>query len=370
MFWLVFITLVLILSFAGDIKVCPPKIACLFRSLLVISLTYVVSFGSAISTDHLAYVSAYQDSVGMKLSELNLLSFGRSAAGLGYEPGYMALSIVGHAFNLGMPGFLFCVLGFVNAVYISFAYKHKFPVLSILFFVLSNIYILETNLVRQSIAMSIVFLSFSFIQNKRFVPSLLLILLGITFHISAIVLIPVSLFAFLNFETHKRLLCNIAAAIWISSIVVGIMGISIPSDFMFLGGDNTTYYDKYYSNSNDTGMEGTFDLILNCAAIFILSSLRKTPSIFTVFLLFGVALSNVSMAIPNIGRVALYFTVLAPLYYTTILTELPKHMSKWGQVFLWLLLFNSIRLLLFNHILNGEKGLGSVMYPLSSFFAS
>lgn len=370
MFWLFFIIIVVMLSYAGDTKVCPPRIAYLFRALLVITLSYVVSFGSAISTDHYAYVDAYQDSKGMDLSDINILSFGRSAVGLGYEPGYMLLSIAGHFFKLGFPGYLFCILSCVNLVYVIFAYRHKYPVLSLFFFVLSNIFILETNLVRQSMAMAVVFFSYSFIHNKRFIPSFFLILLGVTFHISAIVLIPISLFAILDIDEHKKIIYNFALVIWVLSLIVGITGITIPSDFVFIGGDTTTYYDKYYSNSNDTGMEGTFDFVLNCAVFFILSSFRKECSIYKIFLLFGVTISNVSMAIPNLSRLALYFTTLVPLYFTTIFTELPPKTVKLGRIFLWMIVLNSIRLLFFSHILNSESGLGSIMYPLSSFFVN
>lgn len=370
MFWILFITIVLILSYAGDEKTFPPKITYFFRGLLVIVLSYVVSFGSAISTDHNAYVYAYHDSIGMRLSDLNVLSFGRSVTGLGYEPGYMTLSIIGNNLKLGFPGFLFCILGFVNSVYVVFAYKHKYPVLTIFLFVLSNIFILETNLVRQSLAMAIVFISYSFIERGRFIHGLLLILLGVTFHISAIVLLPVSFFALYNFSEHKKTICNLALALWVVSLVVAMSGINIKLDFMFFRGDSFDYYEKYFSNSNDTGMESTFDFILNCIAIFILFSLRKKYSVYSILLMIGVVLSNVSVAIPNIGRLALYFTVLAPLFYSTILTELPKNVMTWGNVFLCFIVLNSIRLLIFTHILDSGRGLGSVMYPLSAFFVN
>lgn len=109
---------------------------------------------------------------------------------IGYmEPGFTLLtSINANCFNYT---FQMACIAFLSIVLIAWRYKKlsSYPILSLLIWFstsLANIFP-----VRQSIAVAIFVFSWKYIQEKRLKPFLLSVLIAMTFHVTAIITIPI-----------------------------------------------------------------------------------------------------------------------------------------------------------------------------------
>lgn len=119
-----------------------------------------------------------------------------------FEPGFLFFSILIKSIY---PDYHFFI--FINALIdlsilcLLFRKYSKYFVLSVLLFLVVNGLDMEFNLLRNSKAIILFLLSLRYLQQKRLVPYLLLNILGMTFHVSALIFIP--LYFVLNREIPK-----------------------------------------------------------------------------------------------------------------------------------------------------------------------
>lgn len=168
-----------------------------------------------------------------------------------FEPGYVLYASI--VKTLGFDYFAFIAISSLIDIGVFAWFFHRYcksMILPLIFFVAFNGLLMEFNLLRNIKAIDLFLLSFPYLQNRKFLPYLLLNILGFSFHNSAALFIP--LYFLLDKKMPKWL-------IWSSFIAVNIfyfLNISIISDLMsqlsFL--EETRMYDKitgYASNSDE-----------------------------------------------------------------------------------------------------------------------
>lgn len=100
--------------------------------------------------------------------------------------------------------FIVCSIISIVPVYSLFKKNSRYPGLSLLLFISLGFYTLTFNMVRQFIAMAIVFCSISFIQKKQFFRYLACIIIAALFHTTALIMIPIYFWSNFNF-TKKQI---------------------------------------------------------------------------------------------------------------------------------------------------------------------
>jgi len=93
---------------------------------------------------------------------------------------------------------LLCLAG---PFYIVLRYSKK-PWLSVLLYLNLYFFYCTTNFLRQSIAISITLFAFTFLIKRKIIPYMGIILLAAAFHITALIMVPVYLFA--NFKPSRK----------------------------------------------------------------------------------------------------------------------------------------------------------------------
>ena len=369
MFWVLFVICVFFLTHIGTRKYANVKINHLLQFVLAIYLSLTISLGAQFAVDHFHYLDNYLFSDGLSISDIGFSLVRRYAIDQeGYEFGYEIFSIICHKLNIGFPGFMFILMVFVNWVYVDIIFKNKYPLLSILFFVLSSVFFQEANLVRQSVAIALFVFSFRYIEQFNYKRYVFVIACATLFHVSALFLLPFVLLGYTKVKSYHSIIYKIIITFWILSVIIAVLDINISLDFLANMNNSqfSAYSSHYANNENAIGMKPVFDLIVNTFAFFLIINLNKEYSTTNILVILGIVLLNISVSVPNIARIALYFTSIIPVYYTSIIGK--KNTPKIYNIFLFILVINNIRLLFFNHILNNEPDLGDIMYPLSSFF--
>lgn len=94
--------------------------------------------------------------------------------------------------------FFFCSIITIVPIYWIFKKKSNHPIFSILLFVCLGFYTLTFNMIRQCIAMAIVFYALRYIEERRLVKYCIAIAIAYLFHITSLIVLPMYFFANLN----------------------------------------------------------------------------------------------------------------------------------------------------------------------------
>ena len=162
------------------------------------------------------------------------------------EPGYSFLNYVFTGFSTDFNVFLFLISLVTNiAISLLILKKSKSPTLSFILFILLMFFFDEMNILRQFLAISIVFYGIDYVERRKFWKYLLVVILASTIHISAFVTF------FFYFLYGGRLS-------GIKKIIIYVIAIMI---FAFLGELLSTLintfgvYDDYSPTIDDNGFK-------------------------------------------------------------------------------------------------------------------
>lgn len=197
----------------------------------------------------------------------------------------------------------------------------KSPYAAILFYVLLYYYFNTYNVVRQMIALSIIFYSYPFWENSSYKKAFLCTILAMMFHVSAF-------FAFF-IPLLKKIKMQTALVICILPITYLLGALVMPSIIPQLPIEGK--YDAYIETS-EANMSIT-RLLLNAffVLLFLLSHGKGKNLYFKMFFV-GIILYNLLTFSPALGRCALYF-MLAQLI---IFSNLSRY--RMNTIFVWCVL--------------------------------
>lgn len=344
----------------------------IFQLLLAVYLTYFITAGAQFATDHIHYLNAYLQSGNSILSDI-AFSFTRryDSEATGYEFGYAVLSYLSHQIKLAFPGFMFCLMLPVNWIIVNYAYKFKYPAISILFFTLSSVYFQEANLVRQVFAAGLFIFSLSYLEKNKILVYASMVFVMALFHTSALILLIFCIVPLALSKIPINKIEKIIFALWIISFAIALLKIEIPLQFLMANKSMDSMYGKYVEDNDLAGIHQSIDWLYNILFFFILANLRKAKfDIYSLMLVMGCICLNLAVPMSSFARLSIYFTALQPISYSKILLMDSKNTSyfKFAKAFYVLLLLNAVRNLFFRHIFYTGADFGDTMYSLSSFF--
>lgn len=317
MIWFILGLNIILFSYLGDKRHVSNGYHILFRILLIMSLSYLPSFGALVAQDHYNYAVMYHDTYMMSFYDiLDLLgNFGLDKEST--EIGYLSLNVLGKYLNLGIPGFFFLICCIINTFIVLVAYRFPNPALSLLFFAFLGLFN-EANLVRQSLAIAIFYYSLRFIEEKSSIKYIVFILFAMAFHTSAVLLIPLIFVMYLDLDTLDQKIKNVLLLLWIFSLFAqfGLFSVDfLLTPFIYLGLFSDTY-SSYIDNDIDVGFQASFGtLYITYVLLFLLAYLHKSKEhyIYTYIVMIACIFINLAYKMPVLFRFGLYFTAFIPI---------------------------------------------------------
>lgn len=213
--------------------------------------------------------------------------------------------------------FFICSFIFLYFIYSGIKSNSKNISLSILLIFLLQSYFYSMNMVRQSIAISLVFWSFKYIKENKTIKYILICLVASSIHSSALLAIPLIFLSNMNISNRIKIIFLIVC--FLLGKIIG----NIASTLILL----YTKYGWYYSSAYNTGNVSTILIVVNII-IFILSYLYSPKEKNKEYLQLSninfivMCLLIISSQIPLINRIVRYFTIFQLLFLPMIFLQL------------------------------------------------
>lgn len=218
--------------------------------------------------------------------------------------------------------------------------------LSVFIFTLNTGYMLVFgSMMRQFLAMCILIIAVEFIVKKRWISSILLVLLASLFHTSALILLPFCFFGYLGISLTKK-----KALIWFGVYLsLYFMAVELLGDYFFKLVELEQFEKYQYYIGGEKGKLGTgigviFSMIMYL--ILLLHQKYQSKDMQIIFLLFAVSVffSMFADIAPLTGRLGYYFSVLSivayPLMFKVIKNKIWRYALLAGYIIITLKGFN------------------------------
>lgn len=368
MFWIVFSFVILLLGYLAlpDSPITNKYAKVAARFGVVVALSYVSSFGSIVGQDNIGYSNIYNSLETFRdftYSGIGLQSAWR------VESGYEILNIFGHLLGLGFPGFLFLYSLIMNSLFVAVVFRFKKPLVGLFLFIISTSYFLETNLVRQMLAVSLFLFSLDFLEKKKIFFYVALIIVGALIHTSILFLLLLIFIPYINLQKQNKLLLIILGILWGYSLIsIFIPGFS-PLPSFVVDMLSTTSYSRFVNGSDNAGASIGSNYIYNLMVLLFFVFNKKRICLYDIIFILGCVMINFSISLSPIYRFALFFTTLYPVYLYTLVHNITVNDKQLRQILLvFLFVFYVVYELGNNYIIKGSNPLGTDFYPLNQFF--
>ena len=274
-----FINLLIILGVGIPVCYYKPK---KWKTAVYIGVSFLymwllATFRYGIGNDYYSYISIY--------NEIAAAPDFLAAMQLPYEKGFLLLSrIITYITQAPMViNGIYALLILAPVAYIIIRYSDA-PWLSAFLYVCLTFYYASMNFIRQSLAASIIFLGYRFIKERKTLPVVLLVLLASSFHLTALIVLPIYFLA--QIRMNKILLAvysGVALVLYFTSDLI----LDFVTDYVY-----TDYKDSIYLTQ---GLSFVFLIVpvLNMAFCLIAyfrgnwGKQEKSAAMFTWFMFFN-----------------------------------------------------------------------------------
>lgn len=215
----------------------------------------------------------------------------------------------------------------------------------IFFFCFSEFFLLYCNLIRQSVAISITFYSYKFVEKREPIKFLICILLAVGFHTSAIFMLPLYLFNYIK-KINKKFLIVI--------YILSFFGKEIVLEIMKLGWLPQKYI-AYVSRFFPIGMKTYYlILVMGILLLIFLNQIDKEKRILVLIVFAGCCLNLLFKGTGYLMiRTRVYYLIFI-LYLIPDLLKITKKYFKTKYVYTFVC-FLLLVLTLLNDKNGGEK---------------
>lgn len=210
--------------------------------------------------------------------------------------------------------------------FISRTVEARWRVFAVFIYLFStNFYLLNFSMMRQGLVVALFIFTWQFIKEKRWIISLIILLVATFIHLSAIVLLPFAFWGYL--PKSKTKLISLLYVLIMFILALNASTVSVILDRV-LTYDNFQVYANRYSDNNDVGKMG-IGFIINMLpfiiSMFVLSKPRMLADIDRrLILLYACSFLVLpfSSTISTVGRIGIYFSAIGiaalPKLYSNI----------------------------------------------------
>lgn len=228
-------------------------------SFLIAWIPSAIRYG--IGTDYNGYVNGYNYSYNIDLNFYGIIP---------KELGYRLLTNLIYFKLGGDPQLIFIITSFITIgliYYTIFKLKlNQFSKAMAIFMFLSMYYCTSYNLVRQFVALAIIFYAYRYLLMKNTVKFIIYVLLACSFHLTAIIMLPIYYLIYKDVEIKK-----------IIAIILGVIIVYILYDKALNILTSISMFSKYsfYSNEIKNDKEIWKVIVKRLPLIFIILKYRK-----------------------------------------------------------------------------------------------
>lgn len=290
----------------------------------IIAIAIPVYLASVRSLDVGIDVRVYAYPYARLANENNFFRYMSLMFSIGIEPGYSILNFIGEKSLGGICGVFFITqILVITPVYLRlYRKKSKFVFMEAMIYLLL-FYNLSLNLMRQAIALSIIYFAYEFIEKEKYEKFIAFVFLASMFHYSAVLgLMLLLLHIFVNGRKQ-----NIRIIILYIVLIMGVGLYNPICKFVFgtVFKYNTRYLHAFLANT--TGYISTWNVLFNLLIIgSIILNKNYLKKLIKYYEYLGIALSNIMLYMlimynGNAFRFSLYFLIFAPEIVTLMICK-------------------------------------------------
>lgn len=232
-----------------------------------------------------------------------------------YEPLFIITILV---LNISQSSYIyfFFIYAFFTWFFFYLSFRNNIQILPfvLVFIILNGFYFWTFNGVRQAVAITLFAFSINFIINKSFLKYAVTILVGLLFHYSIILLLP--LYFIVNNKILDKIFNRISLLfLYFITLLLSELDVlrEISQYVFFLIPKYEVHVNNMYTltNEQNTGLGIIFNHITNIFIIviskYVISKIPKSKLYFNIFFI-GMLLANMVEGIQIFGRFVIYFT--------------------------------------------------------------
>lgn len=243
-----------------------------------------------------------------------------------FEIGYFALTKLSVFLGLGKTGFLFVVAAIVYIpVFIAIKKYSPMPYISILCYFAFGFFSYSLGIFRQMIASAILFCGWKYIEGRHLIKYLLIVVLAMTFHTTAVVAITLYFLYGVKWNRIIGWIIPVEIALLLLGRVFALILVQIfPKYAGYVGG-------RYDVQGGSYLMLLMLNVVL-LASIFIRDERRKEIEGMTICaLILAICLQCIGYAMGAIGRAVAYFSIYLIFAIPCVLCNLRKKIGyRWA----------------------------------------
>lgn len=249
------------------------------------------------------------------------------------EPFYILLNIIISFFTKSYTLFLGIIAIIIyGLILIRIPLYSKIPWLTCFLFVAFGFFNFSINILRQSIAISILIFSYKFIVNRSFWKFILIVNIAILFHYTAIVFIPTYFLYKLPVNVKTFLILLIGSFIISNILLPKIMTIIISSN---------EYYQQHLAGNNSKGYGMLGMLLASSVGALILipkKKIDKYSHLWMIMLFLATSVQLFSLKISILVRVVYYWQISMFFIFPAIInTIFNTHIKQVVTIFIILI---------------------------------
>ncbi len=266
--------------------------------------------------DYMNYYTAYQDFV--RYNDFgNFLTDHRSQQ----EPGWAILCLLSRP--IGFFGLVAIISLFVSLIYYKFIKTYiplRWQWIVVYFYMIDPYcFLIQLSTIRQTLSTAIFICALSLFYDKKFIMSVLVVILAFSIHRSAFVLFPLIFIGFIPQNNGKQLSILALAAFFVLYFSVDVI-FNWLLPFM-MSNDTLSDYIQIYMQETSPNTFGIGALLANIPFIILLLYVRRSKiwrssdrhiwKLITLLALFYYLISPLSLLTGIIGRLSSYFLIFA-----------------------------------------------------------
>jgi len=235
---------------------------------------------------------------------------------LNYERGYIIFNKIVSVFSDDKQFFLTaCAAGSIAPIMYTIYKKSNSPFMSTIVYLGLPVFLLNYSGLRQALAIGLCTLSLTFVEEKKFYKFLLLVLLAMTFHKTAIVYLIVYPVYHIKLEKNLR---------WLSVVLIPIVYIFRYPLFAIL---SKIFKENAVATENDSGMLFVVFTLIYIFCIFYSNNSNEQNGLLNLFLLACLcqAFGNVYQTAMRVGY---YFMIALILLLPIVIKDMDEKVDK------------------------------------------
>lgn len=230
-----------------------------------------------------------------------------------FETGYVFLNKIISLITPEIRLLLIFISGFVVLGYVRSIYRNsRMPWLSLFLFIAMGFFTESLSMLRQAIAMVIILSGLKYVEERHFGKYLLIVILAMTFHLTAVV--ALILYPFFRLKLNLR---NFILLITGCGLFILTIGRSILNYFI------SNFYSLYSSKiESGSGLSMLLLLLTIAAGGMLLNSSNRSQRVYTSMIALACCMQLFALQFALFARIVMYFSMALMIYIPDTLSRI------------------------------------------------